>query len=237
MKDQRRELTPPRATPGDDAHAIARSALGVVPFAGTGAVELFNRIITPPIERRRDEWRIAVGQALDELLNREQLTVSALIADESFTTVLLQASAIAVRNHEREKLEALRNAVLNSAQPLPIDISKREMFLQLVDQFTVWHLRILQLFAAPKEWLNVHRKRAPEFSLSSSLEAVLLAAYPELKDQRDFYDVIGNELHAKGLFNTNGLHGMMTAQGAYQKRTTALADQFLLFIREPEQKA
>ena len=59
---------------------------------------------------------------------------------------------MATRNHEQEKIDALRNAVLNSALPHPPDDSLQQTFLAWVDRFTVWHLHSLSLFDDPKAW-------------------------------------------------------------------------------------
>jgi hypothetical protein len=63
------------------------------------------------------------------------------------------------------------------------------MFLAWVDRFTVWHLRILAFLDDPKGWFAARNRPFPAF-MTSSLGNVLTEAYPELKDQRSFYDLI-----------------------------------------------
>lgn len=46
----------PERSAGDVAHSAVRAGLSLIPFAGGAAVELFNLIIAPPLEKRRDEW-------------------------------------------------------------------------------------------------------------------------------------------------------------------------------------
>jgi hypothetical protein len=55
----------------------------------------------------------------------------------------MHATQAAIRNHQKEKLEALRNAVLNSAEKNALDEDIKLMFVSLIDTFTPWHLRIL----------------------------------------------------------------------------------------------
>lgn len=43
-----------------------------------------------------------------------------------------------------------------------------------------------------------------------------------------------NDLHTKGSFSGGNLHTIMSADGAFQKRTTDLGDEFLQYITEPE---
>jgi hypothetical protein len=61
---------------------------------------------------------------------------------------------VAIRNHHKEKLKALRNAVLNSISPNLPEEDLQLMFLNWVDELTTWHLRILQFFDSPETWLN-----------------------------------------------------------------------------------
>jgi len=41
---------------GDIAHRAAKSVLGTIPYAGTSASELLRLILTPLLEKRRNEW-------------------------------------------------------------------------------------------------------------------------------------------------------------------------------------
>lgn len=59
---------------------------------------------------------------------------------------VLQATQIALRTHQEEKLEALRNAVVNSTSGQVLEDDVRAVFLNLVDTFTPTHLRILKYF-------------------------------------------------------------------------------------------
>lgn len=147
---------------------------------------------------------------------------------------MMQASQAAIRNHSEEKLQALRNAVLNTAMPNSPDESMQQMFVQLVDTFTEWHIRILKLFQDPRGWFETNNREPPDFAITSSIGQLLTSAYPELKDRRELYDLIFGELESKGLYSGGGPHAMMSASGAFAKRTSELGDRFIQFITEPE---
>jgi hypothetical protein len=51
----------------------------------------------------------------------------------------MHASQAALRNSQKEKLTALRNAVLNAALPNPPEESIQQMFVNFIDSLTVWH--------------------------------------------------------------------------------------------------
>lgn len=63
-------LEPPSGTPGDTAHLLARAVISAMPGLGGPALEMFNAIIVPPLERRRAEWMEQLAQAFQVLLGR-----------------------------------------------------------------------------------------------------------------------------------------------------------------------
>jgi hypothetical protein len=226
------KLDPPEQSGGDLVHSAARAIVGLVP-GGSAALEFFNNIIAPPLEKRRQKWMETVAEAIRKLAQEQGVKVEDLQHNESFITTVMQATQIALRNHEQEKLDALRNAVLNSALPHAPADSLQQMFLAWVDRLTVWHLRILALFDDPKGWFAARSRQFPAF-MTSSLGNVLTEAYTELKNQRPFYDLIAKDLWNNGLMNTDGLHAMMTAQGAAASRTSYIGKQLLHFITDPK---
>lgn len=105
----------PAPTGGDWAHTAAKAALSVVPYLGGPASELFGAVIAPPLTKRRDEWMAEIAGGLAALKAKvARLDIVALSKNDVFITTVMHASASAVKNHQREKLDALRNAVLNS---------------------------------------------------------------------------------------------------------------------------
>jgi hypothetical protein len=175
----------------------------------------------------------SVAAGLKRLEEQHRCIVDELTNNDAFIDTVMQASQAAVQTTNEEKRAALRNAVLNAALPNPPDEAKRQVFVTLVEQMTVWHLRILSLFADPPTWFSRNSKTMPQWSIAGSLSQLLTTAYPELKNQREFYDIIGKDLFQRGLLNTDGFHAMMSGQGALAKRTTGFADEFLRFIAEP----
>ncbi len=63
----------------------------------------------------------------------------------TFQTTFKKAIRIADVHNQQEKLEAWRNAVLNSATPnFPKD-DIQAIFLKWIDEFTVSHIRLLRM--------------------------------------------------------------------------------------------
>jgi hypothetical protein len=230
------KFIPPEPSKSDAAYAAGRALLSTIPVAGGAAVELFQFIVTPPIERRRNEWMKEIGQAVQTLEQNKGIDIEQLKSNDVFIDTLLQASQVALRNSQQDKLTALKNAVINSALPQPIEQTLQQMFLEWIDAFTVWHIRVLHLFHDPQQWAIVNNKPLPTNIAMGGLDTIFDYAYPELAKDRALYDQIWNDLYQKGLLNTdtNGLHTTMTWHGMLARRTTELGEKFLAFISEQE---
>ena len=61
------KLKVPKRTGGDAAHAVVKAGLSAVPVVGGTAVELFQYVVQPPLEKRREKWMTDVGEKLHEL--------------------------------------------------------------------------------------------------------------------------------------------------------------------------
>jgi hypothetical protein len=210
-------------------HASVRAALGSIPLVGAAAAELFGLVVAPPLERRRNEWMREVGEALSRAHAENTIDLERASHDDTFIDTALQASQLALRNHQQEKIQALCNAVVNAAAPQAPSASLQQFFLRLVDEFTVWHLRLLTLFHGPEAWFTQHGNAWPNLH-TGGLSHVVEAAFPELRGRRDLYDQFWRDLYLRGMVSTEHLHTTMTGGGLAAKRTTELADQFLRFI-------
>lgn len=111
-------------------------------------------------------------------------------------------------------------------------MGRSQIFLKLIDDFTIWHIRILDLFNDPPEWFKRNKKSFPGY-ISAGLSNVATEAYPELKGQKELLDAIWKDLEHAGLHNSGSLNAMMTASGLLSPRTTALGRKFLESIQEP----
>jgi hypothetical protein len=174
-----------------------------------------------------------LAEAVDELRERlDGFDPRELDGNEQFVSAVLAASTIAVKSHQREKLEMLRNALVNSLLPNAPDEHEQLTFLRLIDELTPLHVRMLSVLDDPEAWFDRHPDLVkPSFGLSSSVAALIETALPELRDRRELYDGIGFDLDQRRLGGGGGsLHTMMTASGAWSSRSTPLGQRFLTFI-------
>jgi len=142
----------------DLGYVSLKSAFSLIPYNLGGPIaEIFSVVITPSLQKRKDEWLETLANNFNRLQEEvEGFSVEKLKDDPLFLTVVMQATTVAMRNHQKEKLDALRNMILNSALEIDLDESLQMYFLGLVDSLTVLHIRILQLFSNPATFGGNH---------------------------------------------------------------------------------
>ena len=224
------DLERPEPDKWDKSHAAVKAGLAIIPGIGGTAAELFSMVIAPPLEKRRNQWLDDIAERLKSLERAvDGFRVEDLSQNETFITVVMHATQVAIRNHQQEKLEALRNAVLNTAMSKAPENDRQLMFLNFIDELTPWHLRLLRFFDAPETWGNRHNISYPNWH-SGSPGNLLEFTFEELSGQRDFYDQVVRDLHYRGLMSIDSLHTRMTVRGMFESRTTEMAKGFLAFI-------
>ncbi|WP_321473917.1 hypothetical protein [uncultured Paludibaculum sp.] len=142
-----------------------------------------------------------------------------------------------MRTHRREKIDALRNAILNVAIGRAPGEAQQEVFLGYVDSFTAWHITILRFMEGPIAFA-AQRGVEINFAIGGALSAVLVRCFPELTGKAEFCDQIVRDLRIRGFINNSDdgvLHVMMSQSGLNDRHTTDLADRFLAFIAAPRE--
>lgn len=230
--DKDEKYKAPVRTAGDAGHAVLRAGLGAIPYAGAAATELLNAIVTPPLEKRRSQWMEEVGNGLRQLESKMGVILEDLPKNDDFIDTVVEATRIAITTSNRQKKEALKNAILNSALPNPPEESLQKMFLSFIDTLTIWHLKLLELFNNPRSYVDKHKVKVA-FVDTGSLSQLVENAFTELSGERALYDLIWKDLYSKALVNVEQLHVNMTSNGVFQKRTTKIAELFLDYIKNP----
>ncbi|MDP8963442.1 MAG: hypothetical protein M3O33_05535 [Cyanobacteriota bacterium] len=148
-----------KTTTSDLLYALSKGSISLIPVAGGVLSELVSLLVTSPATKRRDRWveqQLAeafklIGQKADYSLIKD------LHENDLFLTIVLQATLIAGRTHQKEKLEALKNAVVNSVLTNAPEESLQLMFLNFVDTFTPYHLTMLDFVDKPIDWCRKNR--------------------------------------------------------------------------------
>jgi hypothetical protein len=219
---------PPEEELSDKAHTVGRALTSFVP----GGSELFTYLVTPQLERRLIEWRRLVGEEIHRLSQKQDINLDDLQQNDKFIDAVVSATQVAIRTSQEEKREALKNAILNTVLETEPDESLQQMFISFIDEFTVWHLKLLDLFDDPRAWIQRNDSAAQLKTRSfGSLEQLMLDVFPELQGKREFYDQVWTDLNNRGLVNTPSLQGMMSSQGVMAPRVTDMGKRFSAFVK------
>ena len=213
----------------DVANSIVKGVLGAIPIVGALATELFGLIVVPPLEKRRVEWMNEIASRLKTLEDKNLITVENLKNNEQFIDTILQATTYVLKTSEKEKIIAFQNALLNTALPEAPEKTKSQIFLNQLDSFTDWHIRILKFIDYPKEWFKNSNLSLPVF-VSGSTKSVIFTAFPNLKTQGALLDPIWRDLVNANFVDDDGLQGNVSSDSALARRTTPFGREFIEFI-------
>jgi hypothetical protein len=212
----------------DVSHAIIKSSLSFAPIVGGPISEFFSLVIAPPLEQRRDEWLIKIFTRLKKLETEVQgFKIENLAKNEIFISTLLHATQIAIRTHQQEKIEALRNAVVNSAMLRVSDENYQLMFLNIVDRLTPMHLFVLHVSNKSGGYGNQHDSADGSWEEIAKLDSTI----PDISRDRPILMQIINDLTSDGLltYDVEGrYHGPLERLSF--STTTELGKKILEFI-------
>lgn len=228
-----------KTTLPDMLHTASTITLSFIPGAG----ELFNACVMAPAERRRNDWIESIENKLYELSAQFSDIIARIQNNEQAISVILTTSPIALKTHNPVKLEALRNIVINAVLQEDYEEYKFQMFLSFIDDFTEWHIRLLEYFSDPQKAV---KKYNANFDLSKQFHCLTMEPfkriYPLMNNSNSYQylKIIVNDLHSKGLLLCNSdifSHSYMRndlykAGHPYTKRTTDFSDEFLKFIAD-----
>jgi hypothetical protein len=211
---------PLKPHPDDELYKILRGAAGSIPVIGSFAQEILAGVIADPAMKRRDEAILDILERVRQL----EIAIEDLKKNTNFQTSFIQASQIILRTTDKEKIEYLKNAAVNSALFGDLSDTIRHIFMQRLDQLTALHIQLLTFLDDPSKY------PAPQGLLSGGLMNVIEAGFPGLRGQHDLIKTVLNELEQMGFASGTNPNVTMTASGLTARRTTNLGRSFLEFI-------
>jgi hypothetical protein len=243
----------PENRAGEWALVVAKAAATLIPFAGGPAAEVLGAILQPQIEKRKTEWLESIARGLDALSKQvDDLTPERLSQSPEFATAFLHASMVALRTHQREKLEAARNVLLNVAAGTAPDDDLQLSLLNLLDALAQWHLRLLRFFDRPRHWTIESYYDPPgsgQLRRWISPNDAIEESFPELVGRQDLYILFIDDLRSHRLIELDankldyipdvpaGPPDPLRQPISSAALTTLLGQQFLDFITSPLQDA
>lgn len=204
----------------DIVEIAGKTVLSAIPVGGALITAVYDAVKGNVLSRRQEEWK----KVLEERLSNLEDTLDNIGNNELFTTALIKTTEIAMRTAKEEKRLYLANAVVNTTS-LDLNEEKLIVFLDLLDKYTISHIKIINFFFKPSRFEGV----SSSSYMMGSPKTPLFDIYPELDN--DLFNKIYNDLYTDGMVNTKDLNCTMTGAGIIAKRTTPLGDEFLDFIK------
>lgn len=211
------------------AGAVAGAPLPIVgPILGSSFAEAIGWFGQREVKKRQDRF-------LNEVVGRlEGVQSDVANLKESFWSTLFDAIQIALRTHQQEKLDALTNAVVNAAGSTAPDDDMQHIFVNMVDELTPLHLRLLTFLLHPERFgMDVQELRRLHAINPSNPRAVWDTIEQRVapRIRRDVIQLCFNDMVNRGLLGYADLPPAL--QDAILPRPTDLAQDFLGFITAP----
>ncbi|HVN31644.1 MAG TPA: hypothetical protein VMT45_06620 [Thermoanaerobaculaceae bacterium] len=209
--------------------SVLKAALATAPFCG-GIASLMTDYIPSRRVKRLEQFANQVGQDLEALRERVE---AGRINTEDYAFIFERCFRGAADFPQKEKLEAFRGILVNSALPTNLTQDQREFFLNLVERLSSVHLRILRFMADPRGYLA--SMEIPESRIMGGFSSFFPVALPGVPI--DVIRAAFADLHALGFSNTSpDIFTTMTAGQGLQllgDRLTPLARAFVSFCTVP----
>lgn len=220
------------ATSSDVAETIVnifKAILSSTPFCG-GLASLITDYIPSRRIKRLEEFaeKIATDlSAVAERVDKERFQT------DDFAFVFEQCFRGVAENPQKEKIDAFRGILINSAIDNDLNQEEREFFLNLVNTLSVLHIRILKFMVDPLKYLeevNISPSR-----IQGGFAQFFPVAIPGI--QLDVIKSAFEDLYRYALITTDkSIFGTMTAGKGLElldNRVSQLGRRFIQFCISP----
>ncbi len=209
----------------------AKIITSLIPVGST-AYEAFTALVKPLHKERKDEWLYIL---MNDLVRREEdglISLEKLSKNEEFVTIVTKATLLAQQNHQKEKMEALRNVVVNASLEInntKVDFDKIDFFLILLEKITPLHIYILNFATSCQKYTF-----SSTIDLSQTIKMHFLKyfidRYPKLNDKKEVLSVYFNELKNYSLITPKPNQSFLKNEVLEVSLITDLGNQFLKMI-------
>jgi DNA-binding MarR family transcriptional regulator len=233
--DHDASLEYPQSDDREIGYRVAKATLGSIPTVGAGLQEILSFVVESPLEKRRNQWCNNVSAALQGLQHsRRDIDFKKLSADEEFISILSRCTIIALSTHSREKIEALKNAVLNTAAGARLDEVLQSKFLSLLSSYSALHFKILEYYDLPLEHPEMTERVMKRIQPQEpcSLRDIFSPLFPDINPA--VLDEIERDLLQDQLI-VSGISRVATSRGPIPSFTTVRGKALMQFIRVPAQ--
>jgi hypothetical protein len=208
---------------------IIKAVLSAAPFTGAIA-SLITDYIPVYKTKRLEEF---AEQIAKDLLQVQDSVNSEYLKTDDFAFMFEQSFRAVAEYPQKEKIEAFRGILVNSATSKVYTEEEKEYFLNLAMNLTSLHIRILKFMAMPEKYLD--DANIPTEKIIGGFSEFFPAAIPgvTLEVIRSAF----SELNRYGFINTpESIFATMTSgQGLnlLRGRVTELGNRFITFCTSP----
>lgn len=173
----------PEPDAGDRVTATATALASLVPHHSETFIGLVNAWLSPPLEKRKEQWCKMLADVVQELCDKFQgFDPKKLTENEAFVSAVIETSRIAISTHQSEKRAILRNALVKIGSGTGPDGDLQQVYLRIVDALTPLHVQILYLI-----WTGP--SQMAQFSMERTYAPLIQEQYPELMRN---YELLGH---------------------------------------------
>jgi len=224
------DLIIPKPTTQDVIFTIGKVVTNLVPVIGGSAVEVFNAIVKTPIQKRQEQLIESIIDKIKTLENDfEEFKPENLSQNELFISVLLKSLQAITKEHQKEKIDAFKNAVINTVIIEAISEDYKLLFLSYLESFSAIHLHIIKFF-----YDELHIRHKDDGGYHTDLGnkfTVFITLNNNIKITKETFISITTELYGKGLVkdtnNYSSYDGRLINKSLIE---SPLADMFIAFI-------
>jgi hypothetical protein len=210
----------------DFGESNLRALVDCIPFGGL-LTNNINFLVKPSIEKRKEKWLNLIVDSINVLSDKID-NINKMFQDETFVTFIINTTQSAMRTQQDEKIIMYKNVLINSYICKQIDLDKKMIFLNWLDNLTLTHMKVLSFMNKPSEFCD-----NPNGSTMYTIAEIMRMSFSDFNDNRQIYENVVKDLYYKGLINTDNISTHMTSSGAFATRTTDVGKEFITFVSNP----
>ena len=209
--------------------ALTFSALSLVlsPI-GTALLTLANECFNSSTKIRQEEWMEAIAKRIDE---QDEAFAEKIRNTQNFASLFANAQNGALTDIEADKVGLYANAFINATKNEKMEDTKKHIFLNMLREFTVLHIRILDSLKRFED----EKTNGRTFSAVDNKPEFFDNVSPEIKNNifcrqiiKNFYD--NGLIYADRVIDSSDGSDKINPTGL-----TPLGKEFLDFISEQEE--
>ncbi len=213
--------------------ATAKGTLSAIPFVGPLLAEYLGAFVNVKSKQRFDKWAQMVEEKL-EMLNEEKQKM--LEDNELFYSNLAKATQEIIKTHQIEKMQMFANAIVDGTI-LNIPEERKIMFLNLLSDYTLTHMKILKSFYKQKDF-QYEEKRGnmtiTQIGYQETIFNVMCENNQFIKNDYEYVKVYVKQLFNDGLIDDEEINKRYNPEYARKEHLTKMGKEFLQFIMESQ---